>query len=141
MRIIICLTVLLCMRLSVSPAHAQGNSDLKGTACVPVRTLAEDKLAFQAGEKLDFVLHYRWGAINSDVGYATVRLDDVRFNGKDAFLCSVYGQTTKFFDFFFRLSNQANRAYSHTCPVLLQGPRGLQELVHPRRSGAAEVHP
>ena len=85
MRIIICLTVLLCMRLSVSPAHAQGNSDLKGTACVPVRTLAEDKLAFQAGEKLDFVLHYRWGAINSDVGYATVRLDDVRFNGKDAF--------------------------------------------------------
>lgn len=124
---IICLTVLLCLRLSVCPAHAQGNSDLKGTACVPVKTLSEDKLAFQAGEKLDFVLHYRWGAINSDVGYGTVRLDNVRFNGKDAFLCSVYGKTTKFFDFFFKVREDFKSWFTRDGLVPLKFTRDTYE--------------
>lgn len=134
------------MRLSVSPAHAQGNSDLKGTACVPVRTLAEDKLAFQAGEKLDFVLHYRWGAINSDVGYGTVKLDDVRFNGKDAFLCSVYGQTTKFFDFFFKVREDFKSWFTRDGLVPLKFTRDTYEGGYEARNiylydrNAAEPH-
>ena len=80
--------ILLCTCLAVSPLHAQENSDLKGTSCVPVKTVREDELAFKAGERMHFVLHYRWGAINSDVGTATVRLDSVRLNGQKAFLCS-----------------------------------------------------
>ena len=127
MRVLIFLTVLLCMRLSVNPVHAQGNSDLKGTACVPVRTLSEDKLAFQAGEKLDFVLHYRWGAINSDVGYGTVELDDVRFNGKDAFLCSVYGKTTKFFDLFFKVREDFKSWFTRDGLVPLKFTRDTYE--------------
>jgi hypothetical protein len=68
-----------------------------------VRTVNEDSLAFHAGEVMNFVLHYKWGAINTDVGTATVRLDSLTFNGEDAFCCSVYGKTTKIFDLFFKV--------------------------------------
>lgn len=102
-RIIRIFTVLLCTCLSIFSTHAQENSDLKGTSCIPVRTVDESQLAFQAGEKMDFVLHYRWGAVNSDVGHATVTLDSLMFNGQEAFLCSAYGKTTKLFDIFFKV--------------------------------------
>ena len=83
--------------------HAQENLDLKGTSCVPVRTTFEEELAFGAGERMDFVLHYRWGAINTDVGSATVTLDSLTFNGEEAFHCSVTGRTTRMFDLFFKV--------------------------------------
>ena len=89
--------------MSVLPMRAQENSDSKGSACVPVRAVTEEDLAFWAGEKMEFVLHYRWGAINSDVGHATVSLDAVTYNGQEAFLCSAYGRTTKLFDLFFKV--------------------------------------
>lgn len=82
--------------------HAQENLDLKAS-CVPVRTTSEDELAFKAGEQMKFVLHYRWGGINTDVGTAVVRLDSLDFNGEDAFLCSVDGKTTRMFDLFFKV--------------------------------------
>ena len=95
--------VLLCMCLTFVQIHAQENLDLKGTSCVPVMAVTEDALAFRAGEKMDFVLHYKWGAINTDVGYATVTLDSLTYNGRKAFLCSAYGKTTKMFDLFFKV--------------------------------------
>lgn len=95
--------ILLCTCLSVFPSHAQENSDLKGTSCVPVMTTSEDSLAFHAGERMEFILHYKWGAINTDVGAATVTLDSLDFNGEPAFQCSVFGQTTRLFDRIFRV--------------------------------------
>ena len=83
--------------------RAQENSDLKGTACVPVMSVTEDSLAFCAGERMDFVLHYQWGAINTDVGNASVRLDSLTYNGQKAFLCSASGKTTRMFDLFFKV--------------------------------------
>lgn len=127
MRVLIFLTVLLCLRLSASPVHAQEDSALKGPSCVPVRTVSEEKLAFQAGEKLDFVLHYKWGAINSDVGHATVRLDSLRFNGHDAFLCSVYGKTTKFFDLFFKVREDFKSWFTRDGLVPLKFTRDTYE--------------
>lgn len=76
---------------------------MKGTACIPVRTVSEADLAFHAGEKMHFAIQYTWGAVNTDVGYATVSLDSLDFNGEEAFLCSVQGKTTRFFDFFFKV--------------------------------------
>ena len=70
---------------------------------MPVKAVREADLAFRSGEKMSFVLHYRWGAINSDVGHATVSLDAVTYNGQEAFLCSAYGKTTKLFDLFFKV--------------------------------------
>lgn len=95
--------ILLCMYLAAATLSAQENLDLNGTSCVPVRTVSRDSLAFQTGERMDFVLHYRWGAINTDVGTATVTLDSLNFNGQEAFRCSVVGKTTKFFDVFFKV--------------------------------------
>ncbi len=71
--------------------------------CIPVRSLSEDLLAFGAGERLKFTMHYEWGTLDSDIGWATVGLDTVRFNGQRAFHCSVYGRTTKLYDFFFKV--------------------------------------
>lgn len=95
--------ILLCTCLLPSALHAQENSVLNGTSCVPVRTTEEADLAFHAGETMEFVLHYRWGSINTDVGSAVVSLDSLDFNGQPAFLCSVYGRTTRFFDIFFKV--------------------------------------
>lgn len=89
--------------MAFSLLHAQENSDYKGTACVPVKTTVEEELAFQAGEKVDFILHYKWGSINTDVGTATVTLDSLTFNGQEAFRCSVFGKTKKFYDVFFKV--------------------------------------
>ena len=103
MRIIKHMLILLCTCLTALPMHAQENPDLKGTSCVPVRTVSEGELAFRAGERMDFILHYRLGAMNADVGMATVGLDSLTFNGQKAFRCTVSGRTTKFFDVFFKV--------------------------------------
>lgn len=71
--------------------------------CIPVKSLAEEDLAYGTGELLKFTLHYRWGAINTDVGTAAVRLDSLSLNGVPVFLCDVAGRTTKFFDIFFKV--------------------------------------
>ena len=91
---------LLCTYISAFALCAQENPVSDRTSCVPVRTTSEEELAFGPGETMDFVLHYKWGSINTDVGHATVRLDSLTFNGQKAFCCSVNGRTTKFFDIF-----------------------------------------
>lgn len=88
---------LLCMCLSVA-VHAQ-----EKTYCIPVRTVDEEELAYAAGEKMSFTMHYEWGVINSDIGTATVALDTVRYNGVKAFKCSVDGKTTRLYDLFFKV--------------------------------------
>lgn len=103
MKLVIEILILLCTCLLPSALHAQENSVLNGTSCVPVRTTEESELAFHAGETMEFILHYRWGSINTDVGSAVVSLDSLDFNGHPAFLCSAYGRTTRFFDLFFKV--------------------------------------
>lgn len=95
--------ILLCMFLFAYAAHAQENSDLNGTSCVPVKGVKEDQLAFKAGEKMEFLLHYQWGRVNTDVGSATVSLDTLRYNGDKAFLCTATGRTTRMFDYVFKV--------------------------------------
>lgn len=94
---------LLCLLLVALPVAAQEKTLSDATSCIPVRTVSYDKLAFDAGEEMSFTLHYKWGAINSDVGTATVELDTLTYNGEKAFRCTVLGKTTKFFDFFFKV--------------------------------------
>ncbi len=102
------IAILLCMCPAFGLLRAQENSDLKGTACVPVKTVDEDSLAFRHGERMEFILHYRWGAVNTDVGSATVELDSLTYNGLKAFHCSAYGRTTKMFDLFFKVREDFN---------------------------------
>ena len=90
--------ILLCAYLALLPVCAQENH-----YCIPVRTVAEEELVYQAGEKMTFTMHYEWGTIDSDIGTATVELDTLRFNGYKAFHCSVYGKTTRLFDLIFKV--------------------------------------
>lgn len=103
MKILQTIMFLLCTCMAVFPLHAQEKLDLKGTACVPVRSVSEESLAFQHGEKMEFVLHYQWGTINTDVATATVELDSLTYNGEKAFRCSAYGRTSRMFDLFFKV--------------------------------------
>ena len=103
MRHIYKILILLCTCLAVLPVCAQENDVSKQTYCIPVRTVAEEDLAYQAGEKLVFTMHYEWGTIDSDVGTGYVKLDTVRFNGQKAFHCAVDGKTTRLFDLFFKV--------------------------------------
>ena len=71
--------------------------------CIPVLSVEEEELAYKSGERFTFTIHYEWGAIDSDVGWASVSLDTVRFNGEKAFHCTVYGRTTRLYDWFFKV--------------------------------------
>ena len=82
---------------------AQEKSVSDSTSCVPVRKVSFERLAYGPGEKMYFTMHYKWGAINSDVGYATATLDTVTFNGQKAFCCRAEGRTTKLYDLFFKV--------------------------------------
>ncbi len=95
--------ILLCMCLTFNQMHAQEDSGLRGTSCVPVKSVDEASLAFGHGERMSFVLHYKWGMINTDVGTATVALDTLTYNGVPAFHCAVEGKTTRMFDLFFKV--------------------------------------
>lgn len=103
MKFIDAIIILLCTCLAAVPLHAQEIPDLKGTSCIPVRSVDEDSLAFCHGERMDFVLHYRWGAINTDVATATVELDTLTYNGRKVFLCAANGRTSRMFDLFFKV--------------------------------------
>lgn len=94
--IIGCVCILLSYGLS-----GQTRSWSEG-GCVPVSDISDgDSLAYQAGEKFSFSIHYEWGAIDSDVGWANIVLDTLRVNGTKAFHCMVYGRTTRLYDLFF----------------------------------------
>lgn len=84
-------------------APAESLEPLKGANCIPVKSLAEKDLAYKCGENLEFVIHYKWGAINSDVAKAYVKLDTTTLNGVPVFHCSVNGRTARFYDMFFKV--------------------------------------
>lgn len=102
-KIITGISILLCTLANPFTMRAQEDSVKSATSCVPIKDIADTGLAFQAGEEMSFTMHYTWGMIDSDVGSATVSLDTVRFNGEKAFLCSVYGKTTRMYDLFFKV--------------------------------------
>ena len=95
--------VLLCTCLNLFCMRAQENSVSISSSCVPVKDFSAENLAFKAGERMYFTMHYNWGMINSDIGSATVALDEVAFNGQKAFRCDVSGRTTKMYDLFFKV--------------------------------------
>ena len=83
--------------------RAQENSVLPSSSCVPVKDISNGNVAFKSGEKMYFTMHYNWGMINSDIGSAEVKLDEVTLNGQKCFRCAVTGKTTRIYDFFFKV--------------------------------------
>lgn len=92
--------ILLSALLSVLPLAAFAD---EASNCIPVSTKYEADAAYTAGEKLGFVIHYKFGLINSDIGTAGVTLDTVRVGGRKCFVTRVTGATSKFFDRIFKV--------------------------------------
>lgn len=79
-----------------------------GGNCLPVASVSRNNLAFEAGEKLSYVMHYRFGILNSDIGKATIALENVNIGGLESFHCHITGRTSRFYDCFFRVREDFN---------------------------------
>lgn len=91
-----------CLFLLSRPLSlAEGTS--KPAANLPLRPLSAKNLAFQAGEKLNYVIHYQWGLINSDVAKGSISIDTLTLDGEKLFKARLLGRTIKFYDTFFKV--------------------------------------
>lgn len=106
--------------LSTFAASGQSN-------CIPVYARTENDVAYVAGEKLSFKIHYSWGIINSDIGTGDVTLDTVRFSGVKAFHCRVTGKTNKLYDAFFKVREDFNSWFTCNGLVPLRFTRDTHE--------------
>ena len=95
--------------------------------CVPVYARTENDVAYKAGEKLSFKMHYSWGIINSDIGTGEVTLDTVRFSGEKAFHCRVTGKTARLYDAFFKVREDFNSWFTCDGLVPLRFTRDTRE--------------
>lgn len=77
-----------------------------GADCVPVRSVKEADLAFKPGERMSFVMGYRWGIINADIGTADCALDMAPAGGENIFHCTVTGRTNRGWDVFFKVREE-----------------------------------
>lgn len=137
-----CLKHILTASLVFLSVNTNAVEPLKGLNCIPVKSLAEDKLAFVGGEKLDFVIHYKWKAINSDVAKAYVKLDTTTLNGIPAFHCSVFGRTARFYDMFFKVREDFQSWFTRDGVVPLKFYRDSRaELETSRRPARTEELP
>lgn len=103
MKIITGISILLCTLLNLFTMRTQEDSVKNTSSCVPIKDIKKNEIAFDAGEKMEFTMHYEWGIIDSDIGTATVTLDTVQIDGQKAFLCSAQGKTTRLYDLFFKV--------------------------------------
>lgn len=72
--------------------------------CPPERFIPKDSLAFEAGEKLKYVMHYKWLGIKTDVGEGTVYLSNAGSRkGREVLQTRIVGSTYKFWDGFFKV--------------------------------------
>ncbi len=97
------LKFLLSLLFMAAPLLASAQTEHPSRARIPVRTLDEKELAYQAGEHLKYRMHYRWGLIDSNIGHAEVQLDTARVDGKRCFHCTVSGRTTRLYDLVFQV--------------------------------------
>lgn len=90
----------LCVTLGAGERRAFSG---EAKRCMPVRNLSEKHLVFQAGEKLNYIIRFKWGMVNSDVATAEFSLDKTSLNGTDVFASRLFCKTAKFYDKFFKV--------------------------------------
>lgn len=87
----------LLLSLVVSAGFSQEKS------CMPIRDIKFENLVFTHGETLKYLINYTWGAINTDVGEATMTLEYFPSAEEPYFYARGYGRTFKFYDAFFQV--------------------------------------
>ena len=68
-------------------------------SCIPF----SDETRFQAGEVLTLGVSYKWGAVNTEVATAVIRLDETRLGRETLYHSDVSARTAPFFDVFFKI--------------------------------------
>ena len=96
-RLILATFTVLALLVPARPVSAQRST------CIPLRGLSRNDLAYDGGERMSFVIHYKWGIINSDVASASISLDTTLLNGRKVFYARIFGQNAKKFDPFFKM--------------------------------------
>lgn len=61
------------------------------------------ELPFRSGEIIDFTLKYKWGAVNTSVGEASIFLDSLNFGGKPAYQAQLTARSASFFDILYKI--------------------------------------
>ncbi|MCL2097446.1 MAG: DUF3108 domain-containing protein [Bacteroidales bacterium] len=92
--------LLLCCMLFRQTAFAQPTTTVDAPK---LKTYTADDLVFKTGERLTLVANYRWGIINSDVGEATMLVEQESFRDTSYFVARAYATTYKFWDNFFKV--------------------------------------
>ena len=70
------------------------------SSCIPLKSGA---LPYDGGERMSFVIHYKWGIINADVASASISLENAVLDGRPGFAASIFGQNARLFDSFFKM--------------------------------------
>ena len=93
------MTAALLLALSVPALPASGPR----SSCLPLKGTSRAELPYDGGERMSFVIHYKWGIINADVASATLSLDTDELNGRPVFAATAFGQNARKFDPFFKM--------------------------------------
>ncbi len=67
--------------------------------CSNILVAQNSNLPYKGGESLTYIMNYKWGAVNTDVGEAVTNLE----LNDNLFHCVIKGRTYKFYDIFFRV--------------------------------------
>jgi len=85
----------------------------KEKPCTPVKNIPENQRAYDHGENLVYVINYKWGLVNTDVGEAVVNLYKKRdSSGGEYFHSVINGYTYKFYDVFFKVRDLFESKFS-----------------------------
>ena len=68
-------------------------------SCIPF----SNQSRFQAGETLTLGVSYKWGAVNTEVAHATIRLDETQLGRETVYHSDLTARTAPFFDVFFKI--------------------------------------
>lgn len=79
---------------------------------IPVRTTSKENLAYRAGEKIKYMIHYDWGLVSTDVGWGQASLSECVYDGKECFRADVEGQTGKIWDKLFRVREKFSSTFT-----------------------------
>ena len=118
------LLVLLTLQLQAQQA---GN-------CIPSYTTKGSESAYKAGERMDFIIHYKFGIIDSDIASASVTLDTVRVGAQKAFHCRVYGETARLYRRMFPIVEDFNSWFSYDNLKPLRFTRNTKECSYTARN-------
>ena len=67
-----------------------------------VMASAQD-LPFKSGETLRYSVMFKWGAVNTEVAQAVMKLDSLEYNGAPAYKTQITARTAPFFDIFYSI--------------------------------------